>query len=247
MSVNNVEQASLTLPATNNATTQISKAQNSQEQLQDETKKVAQDIYHKAEEQEPISVYDKMVITTETKKAGIDYGETSEEASERSLAVAGNLYSGTVPDITRKMVEPYEQFMSELANETPELAEKSFGVSINTKGELEASGDHLSADEKSLLNTKLNEDKEFVKLAQSFKDNFLEYVHLDSQAWGKYDITEDNFAEVFDFKSLLGSVKDDILLSNEGGLLPQYMSNMSSQMRRNADFKPEHLAQYTDS
>lgn len=238
MSVNNVGQASLTLPITNNVTTQINKTQNSQEQLQGEIKKVAQDIYHKVEEQDPVSVYDKMVITTETKKAGINYGETLEEANKRFATMAENIYIGTVPDITRKMVEPYEQFMSELANETPELAEKSFGVSINAKGELEASGDHLSADEKSLLNTKLNEDEKFVKLAQSFKDNFLEYVHLDSQAWGKYDITEDNFAEVFDFKSLLGSVKDDILLSNEGGLLPQYMSNMSSQMKRNAELKP---------
>ena len=127
--------------------------------------------------------------------------------------------------------------MAELAIESPELAEKSFAISINKQGELEASGKSLNNVEKSQLNAKLNENEKFVKLAQDFKDNFLEHVHLTPQDWGKYDISDENFAEVFDFKSLLESVKDDTSLSNEGGLLPQYMGNVSSQLKRNARFK----------
>lgn len=239
MNVNKIEQASLMLPVTNNSNTQVKQTQNGQEQLQDETAKLTQDTYHKAEQQEPDSVYDKMVITTNTRKEGshVTYEERMEEENKNYAKMSQNLYFGTVPDITRKMVTPYEELMAELTNESPELAEKSFGISVNKQGELEASGKSLNNVEKSQLNAKLNENEKFVKLAQDFKDNFLEHVDLTTRGWGKYDISDENFAEVFDFKSILESAKDDPLLLAEGGLLLSYMSNVSSQLKSNANVK----------
>ncbi|NWO06697.1 MAG: hypothetical protein HLX50_13700 [Alteromonadaceae bacterium] len=192
-----------------NSTVKISPSDNGKESLQSATRQLAQDVYHKENSRETSPVYSKPINISGDIGTITSTKTWDEHFYESGLAWA-NLYlpGGDVHKAAESMFSSYEQFMTELNREQPDLADSYWGISINKSGELEVSGS-ISDDDKEFLETRLNENEELVSAAQGFKDNFLKHIAMESLGWGKYDVNSSNFNEIFDLKQMLDSSKAD--------------------------------------
>ena len=77
----------------------------------------------------------------------------------------------------------------------------------NQSGTLEATGS-ITDLEKEYLEEKLNGSEELVSAIKDFKSNYLKYIVPESR-YGRYDVTNDNFADVFDFREMLESSRSN--------------------------------------
>ncbi|NWO06695.1 MAG: hypothetical protein HLX50_13690 [Alteromonadaceae bacterium] len=199
------QEAGVLPQVVSNSAVKVSPSDNGKESLQSSTRQLAQDVYHKENSRETSPVYSKP-INISGDMGTITNTKTWEEHSYESGLAWANLYfpGGDVHKAAENMFSPYEQFMAELNQERPDLADSYWGISINKSGELKVSGS-LSDDDKEFLETKLNENEELVSAAEDFKNNFLKYVSMESGGWGNYEVNDDNFAEIFDLKQMLDS------------------------------------------
>jgi hypothetical protein len=175
------------------------------------------DVYHQTANLEQDPVYNRPVVLGTIQK-----NETFQEMADRTAKATGLLQAVVLPKTAEKMFSAYEQVEKEITQIAPELADKAWGFSVAEDGRLTVSGD-LTDEQKQLLETKLNENAELVNLAQSFKDTYLQGTSLlrdangHSQGWGKYDVNQQNFAEIIDFKALFDASKHENGVPAVGG------------------------------
>ncbi|MCP1338098.1 hypothetical protein NJR55_00700 [Idiomarina sp. M1R2S28] len=220
-----------------NSTVKVSPSDNGKESLRNATHQLARDVYHKENSRETSPVYSKP-INISGDMGTITSTKTLEEYSYESGLAFAHLYTsgGDVHKAAESMFSSYEQFMTELNRERPDLADSYWGISINKSGELEVSGS-LSDDDKEFLETRLNENEELVSAAEDFKNNFLKYVSMESGGWGNYEVNDDNFAEIFDLKQMLDSSEGTEEFKYYWGKDFSFLElneNISSQLRSNA-------------
>lgn len=175
--------------------------------LNTELKKLADDIYHKSEPPELEQIYSKPLTMTASK---IDMTKTVDGFMYELAVATGELYmpGGSVPKAVEKMLSPYDALLSDINNQAPSLTYKNWGISINQSGTLEATGS-ITDLEKEYLEEKLNGSEELVSAIKDFKSNYLKYIGPESRGYGRYDVTNDNFADVFDFREMLESSRSN--------------------------------------
>ncbi|WP_462168351.1 hypothetical protein [Pseudoalteromonas lipolytica] len=175
--------------------------------LNTELKKLADDIYHQSEPPELEQTYSKPQTMTASK---IDMTKTVDDFMYELAVATGELYmpGGSVPKAVEKMLSPYDALLSDINNQAPSLAYKNWGISINQSGTLEATGS-ITDLEKEYLEEKLNGSEELVSAIKDFKSNYLKYIGPESRGYGRYDVTNDNFADVFDFREMLESSRSN--------------------------------------
>lgn len=220
-----------------NSAVKVTPSDNGKESLQNATHQLARDVYHKENSRETSPVYSKP-INISGDIGTITSTKTLEEYSYESGLAFAHLYTsgGNVHKAAESMFSSYEQFMTELNRERPDLADSYWGISINKSGELEVSGS-LSDDDKEFLETRLNENEELVSAAEDFKSNFLKYVSMESGGWGNYEVNDDNFVEIFDLKQMLDSSEGTEEFKYYWGKDFSFLElneNISSQLRSNA-------------
>ena len=203
--------------------------------LNTELKKLADDIYHKSEPPELEQTYSKPLTMTVSK---IDMTKTVDDFMYELGIATGELYmpGGSVPKSVEKMLSPYDALLSDIKNQVPSLTYKNWGISINQSGALEATGT-ITDFEKEFLGEKLNDSEELVSTITDFKSNFLKYIVPENRGYGRYDVTADNFSDVFDFREMLESSRSN----NEFKKTWEYETNwlklndnILSQLKRNA-------------
>lgn len=236
MKVNSQDTNPTSQTISNSSAVAIKEPDNSQEQLNSELVKLADDIHHQYSPKEPVPTYNKsMTITTNN----VAYTREDEEKSlDNSVLSLGHLYApgGDVPRAVETMLSPYDAVMAELASEQPALANKGWGISINQSNELEVTGS-LSNDEKALIAEKLNSNEELVTAANDFKSSYLKYIDMEVRGWADYDVNEDNFAEVFNFKDMLESSRSDEDFNKHWDYETNWLKltgNISAQLRSKA-------------
>lgn len=221
----------------NNPSLEIKKPVNSAEQLNDELGRLADDIYHKNEQQEPEPTYNKSMTITSNNV--LSTPEIEQKALKNMQISGGNLYmpGGEVSKSVERMFSLYGTIMAEIATEQPDLADKSWGIAINKSGELEVTGS-LSDDEKALIAEKFNGNEDFITAANDFKSSFLKYLDMGAGGWSNFDVNEDNFAKVFDLKELLDNSQGGESFKqawNKDFSWLELNNNISSQLKRNAE------------
>lgn len=203
--------------------------------LNTELKKLADDIYHKSEPPELEQTYSKPLTMTVSK---IDMTKTVDDFMYELGIATGELYmpGGSVPKAVEKMLSPYDALLSDIKNQVPSLTYKNWGISINQSGALEATG-AITDFEKEFLEEKLNDSEELVSTIADFKSSFLKYIVPENRGYGRYDVTADNFSDVFDFREMLESSRSN----NEFKKTWEYETNwlklndnILSQLKRNA-------------
>ncbi len=133
-------------------------------------------------------------------------------------------------------------YIEELEQSTPELASKSWGFSVDENDRLVAIGD-ITDTEKQAIEKVLNSDPKVVSAAKDIPNIFIEGQEYDrgydglGKYWGKYDVTRENFSEIFDLKELLeksyfGGVKSDGYLH-----VFNFAENLSAQVKGKAEVK----------
>ncbi|CAM4230371.1 hypothetical protein [Pseudoalteromonas byunsanensis] len=205
--------------------------------VQNSDLKLAADTYHGAKEQIPDPTYSRPIVLEQAQQLIEEPEQTSARLNEayHQLYFNGDMYKAA-----DELAGEYNQFMSELASSNPQLAQKDWAFSVDEEGAIKVSG-QLSADEVSYLEDKLNENEKLVQLANDVKDNFLKYTELErgpseqgtSQYWGKYDVSNENFAEIIDMRSLMKEqIKEDEVSVRIGNNLNMFgfIDNMSEQL-----------------
>ncbi|MDP2713322.1 hypothetical protein [Rheinheimera sp.] len=221
----------------NSSVAEIHKPLNSKEQLNRELGRLAADIYHQGEHQQPEPVYNKAM--TITMAGALLTKEAEEQAITDISRASANLYmpSGEVSKSVEKMFSQYGKIMAWIASELPSLANKNWGLSINQSGEPEVTGS-LSDAEKALIAEKFNSNEDFVAAAKDFKSGYLKYTELSVRGWSNYDVNEENFSKVFDLKEILDNVQGNEAFKKAWGKDFSWLElndNISAQLRRNAE------------
>ena len=203
--------------------------------LNTELKKLADDIYHKSGPPELDQTYSKPLTMTVSK---IDMTKTVDDFMYELGIATGELYmpGGSVPKAVEKMLSPYDALLSDIKNQAPSLAYKNWGISINQSGALEATG-IITDFEKEFLEEKLNDSEELVSTIADFKSNFLKYIVPENRGYGRYDVTADNFSDVFDFKEMLESSRSNNDFKKTWEYETNWLKlndNILSQLKRNA-------------
>lgn len=203
--------------------------------LNTELKKLADDIYHKSEPPELEQTYSKPLRMTVSK---IDMTKTVDDFMYELGIATGELYlpGGSVPKAVEKMLSPYDALLSDIKNQVPSLTYKNWGISINQSGALEATG-IITDFEKEFLEEKLNDSEELVSTIADFKSNFLKYIVPENRGYGRYDVTADNFSDVFDFKEMLESSRSNNDFKKTWEYETNWLKlndNILSQLKRNA-------------
>lgn len=176
---------------------------------------------------------------------GRTIAETAEETIKRTLDAESQLYlGGDMFHAADKMAEHYDEVMGMLEQTGPQLVKKNWGFSADEQGLLKVSG-NLSEDEIATLEEKLNSNDALVKYANEVKDAFLKYTKMErgpgipsSEGWGKYDVSNENFADIIDMKSLMeerGGKRG--LMPNFGEKLSllDFVDNMGEQLKSKAE------------
>lgn len=191
----------------NNQNVTLESPKNGEALLNTELKKLADDIYHKSEPPELEQTYSKPLTMTASK---IDMTKTVDGFMYELAVATGELYmpGGSVPKAVEKMLSPYDALLSDINNQATSLTYKNWGISINQSGTLEATGS-ITDLEKEYLEEKLNGSEELVSAIKDFKSNYLKYIGPESRGYGRYDVTNDNFADVFDFREMLESSRSN--------------------------------------
>ncbi|MDK1313325.1 hypothetical protein [Pseudoalteromonas ardens] len=199
------------------------------------------DIYHRSGEQDQTLTYSRPMVIGE----GRTIVETAEETIKRTLDAESQLYlGGDMFHAADKMAEHYDEVMGMLEQTDPQLAKKNWGFSVDEQGLLKVSG-NLSEDEIATLEEKLNSNDALVKYANEVKDAFLKYTEMErgpgipsSKGWGKYDVSNENFADIIDMKSLMeerGGKRGQMLNFGEKLSLLDFVDNMGEQLKSKAE------------
>ncbi|MBD1581229.1 hypothetical protein [Pseudoalteromonas sp. S16_S37] len=136
--------------------------------------------------------------------------ESHRGAIEAIFTSMDKLYSDT-PKAAQRMFHAYSGMEEQILRESSELSHKDWGFSVNEQGVLVATG-RLSDAQRDVIETKLNSNDSLVKAAQDFKAHFIEGLEIQrgdlgkSQYWGKYDVNNENFADIIDFKSMMSLI-----------------------------------------
>lgn len=236
-----LSQASLML--SNRPTLDVKKAAHSEEPLNSELARLAEDTYHKNHYQEPDPTYNKSM--TIVSNHVFTTAEIEEKALLRNSTAMFNLYmpSGEVSQSVEKMFSQYDNIMAEIKSKQPELVGKDWGISLNQSGELEITG-KLSSDEKALILEKFNANEDFVSAAKDFRSGFLAHLDFGTMGWSDYDINENNFSKVFDLKEILDNSKggeDFKKFWNKDFSWLELNDNISAQVKRNAEKKQPYF------
>ncbi|MCF2908421.1 hypothetical protein L1285_08805 [Pseudoalteromonas sp. DL2-H2.2] len=201
---------------------------------------LAPDVYHRSGEQDQTPTYSRPVVIGE----GQVLLETAEETLKRVGEAHSQLYAGSdMFHAANKMVEHYDDFMGMLELTDPMLAEKNWRFSVDEQGLMKVSGD-LSEDEITTLETKLNNNQELVKYANEVKEAFLKYTEMErgpsgtSSYWGKYDVNEENFADIIDMKSLMEERVESKAYKVTAGInlsVLDFVDNVAEQLKSKAE------------
>lgn len=174
--------------------------------------------------------------------------ETVEKSLQRMLEASSELYmQGKMFKAADKMAAEYDAVIAELKQSHPALADKNWGFSVDADGQIAVSG-QLNQQDTELLTAMLNRNEKLVKYANEVKDNFLNYTAQErgsdgegsSQYWGKYDITNNNFSDSIDFRSLIVNSRHSDPLNTVMGTQLQvdtFVSHISEQLQNKAEVK----------
>ena len=203
--------------------------------LETELKKLADDVYHESAPPELNQTYTKPLTMTSSQ---IDITKTVDDYMHELAVATGELYlpGGSVPKAVEKMLSPYDSLLSDINRQNPSLAYKNWGIAINQSGALEATGT-ITGFEKEFLEEKLNDSKELVSTISDFKSNFLKYIVPENRGYGRYDVTADNFSDVFDFREMLESSRSNDDFKKTWEYETNWLKlndNILSQLKRNA-------------
>ncbi|MCF7517706.1 hypothetical protein [Pseudoalteromonas sp. L21] len=206
--------------------------------LNDELSKLATDTFQKSATSETEPTYTKPLTMSASK---IDLSKTIDEAMREKAIALGELYlpGGSVPQAVEKMLSPYDRLMSDISQQQPALADKDWGIAINQSGKLEATG-ALTDNEKEFLETKLNNTEALASAINEFKSSYLKNIVFENKGWGRFNVTEENFADVFDFKEMLEASRSDEGFNKTWGYKTSWLKlydNVSAQLSMNTTRK----------
>ncbi|WP_046005150.1 hypothetical protein [Pseudoalteromonas rubra] len=200
---------------------------------------------HPAEQTQAKSDNGKLTVITYKANGKLDLPPRYEEHRgilESAIISTSKLYLHETPAAANRIAEEYEKVSADLYEQNPQLKNKSWGFSVDDTGKLIATG-HLNQADKQLVEEALNSNDELVSAARDFKASFLEGLEIErgsagiSQYWGKYDVNEDNFAEIIDFKEMIeqGS-NNEIEREKRGYLLNkwEWTINIADQLQAKA-------------
>ncbi|WP_125779513.1 hypothetical protein [Pseudoalteromonas rubra] len=202
---------------------------------------LAPDVYHRSGEQDQTPTYSKPVVIGE----GRTIVETAEETIKRTLDAESQLYlGGDMFHAADKMAEHYDEFMGMLEQTDPQLVKKNWGFSVDDQGLLTVSG-NLTQDEIATLEEKLNSNESLVNYANEVKEAFLKYTDMErgpglptSKGWGKYDVNNQNFADIINMRSLMeerGGSRGQMPNFGEKLSLLDFVDNVAEQLKSKAE------------
>ncbi|KZN61943.1 hypothetical protein N473_20590 [Pseudoalteromonas luteoviolacea CPMOR-1] len=169
--------------------------------------------------------------------------EQHRELIERVANSTSKLYLHDTPEAANRMAEQYKSISSTIYELAPELKNKSWGFSIDTAGQLVATG-HLNQKQKRIIEDSLNSNTKLVEAAQDFKAHFIKGIEIErgsagtSQYWGKYDVNNDNFADIFNFKEMLDyslNSAEEVKFSGYALNKWDWTMNVSDQLKEKAE------------
>jgi hypothetical protein len=146
---------------------------------------------------------------------------------------------GELPARVKQIQPIYQDFMLELRTNSPSLAQKDWGFSVDENDKLVVSGD-ITEDERIYLEDKLNENEDLVRLAKEVPDILIKGMEYDrgndgkGQYWGKYDVTVENFKDIIDVKELLDA---SYFTKKYPHFNPDYQDNLGAQLAWRAEVK----------
>ncbi|MBQ4852881.1 hypothetical protein [Pseudoalteromonas sp. MMG012] len=225
----NLVQSAASPVSKGQASPQSSKAELSNQQ------EMLADVYHKNSVKDPTPTYDRPVSISSSDEV---VKKTVDEALDDIALATVHLYTpgGDLSQSVERMTKQYENVISELNEQQPQLTNKDWGISITESGELQVTGS-LTEDERTLVEQTLNGNDEFVAAANEFKSSYLKYIDMEVRGWAKYDVNEENFSQVFDLKDMLGSSKADDEFKSAWGYESNWMQlhdNISAQLNSKA-------------
>ncbi|WP_233078431.1 hypothetical protein [Rheinheimera soli] len=239
MKVNPQDPSQTSLFMSNSPTLAVKKAVHSEEQLNSELARLAEDTYHKSQHQAPDPTYNKSM--TIVSNHVLTTPEIEEKALLRNSTAMFNLYmpGGEVSQSVEKMFSQYDEIMAEIKSKQPELVSQDWGISMNQSGELEITGP-LSNDEKAFILEQFNANENFISAAKDFRSSFLAHLDFGTMGWSDYDVSESNFSKVFDLKEILDNSQgeEDFKKAwNKDFSWLELNDNISAQLKRNAEKK----------
>ncbi|KGJ88416.1 hypothetical protein [Colwellia psychrerythraea] len=213
----------------------LSDSHSNEKMNKQQAQKFANDIYHK-DEHIPLSqnTYDRPLSITAHKSE-----------SELLVKMEQTIDFGELTNQFRKIQPKYQDFMKDLQNTAPSLAQKDWGFSIDSNDKLVVSGD-ITEDEKKYLEDKLNANEDIVNLAKELPDILIKGQEYDrgydgkGKYWGKYDVTQENFKDIINIKEMLDY---SFTTEDHGGLTKnnfdtwKYQDNLRSQLASKAEVK----------
>ncbi|WP_046004863.1 hypothetical protein [Pseudoalteromonas rubra] len=195
------------------------------------------DVYHKNAGKNPAPTYARPVSISSNKAM---VTKTVDEALNDIALATAHLYtpSGALSQSVERMTKQFDQIMSELNAQQPQLANKHWGISVAESGELQVTG-ALTDDERTLVEQRLNENDEFVSAANEFKSSYLKYIDMEVRGWAQYDVNAENFSQIFDLKDMLDSSKSEDNFKSAWGYESNWMKlhdNIAQQLSRKARY-----------
>lgn len=193
-------------------------------------------VHHSTEEDHP-----DVDPTIDTSKMRLlRYNNYSESDNERNIRLAKrNQEAAKIKDLQKEMEPFYANFMREVSDLYPNIAEKEFGISVDEKGKLIIVDNEkkLSEREEGKLSNLLddfNSNLSFTTLANEYVESVVNWVELDRRkdgtgfnfgSIGNYDVTKDNFHEVIDLASILENINDPFFYFSENSFQKQIVNN----------------------
>ncbi|MCF6438638.1 hypothetical protein L1077_04245 [Pseudoalteromonas luteoviolacea] len=172
------------------------------------SKKLANDIFTPSSTD--FSEYEKVNYTPDGRLNLPPDFESHRGVIEAIFTSMDKLYSDA-PKAAQRMFQAFSGLEDKILRGSPELSHKDWGFSVNEQGVLVATG-QLSKAQRDVIETHLNSNNSLVKAAQDFKAHFIEGLEMQrgdsgkSQYWGRYDVNNENFADIIDFKSMMNQI-----------------------------------------
>ncbi|RZM83864.1 hypothetical protein C3B51_05525 [Pseudoalteromonas rubra] len=193
------------------------------------------DVYHKNAGKDPAPTYSRPISISSDE---VVVTKTVDEALDDIALATAHLYTpgGALSQSVERMTKQFDQIMSELNVQLPQLANKHWGISVGESGELQVTG-ALTDDERTSVEQRLNENDEFVSAANEFKSSYLKYIDMEVRGWAQYDVNAENFSQIFDLKDMLDSSKSDDNFKSTWGYESNWMKlqdNITQQLSRKA-------------
>jgi len=127
-------------------------------------------------------------------------------AAER--LVEQNNVSSNIDALEGSLKNMYQNLKKELENALPNLANSSYGISVDEKGELTFIGNNVNDTDNKTLN-QLSSSDAFKDLANEYAEEIVKLVELHRDAngngisIGRFDVTKENFSDIIDISAAL--------------------------------------------